>query len=1113
MNVFSGCVCSSHKTSAEETLNLLSPTYQSAPGSAAGRDLYTSPSPTHSGSTAGFSVTVLPAITSFFSSLSPGYVPEGGLRQLVASTSANSGETTVRKAGQHDTDAVLDKVKLACTIASCWVPTARVVTEAVATICSSFALAQSLGSVLERKDGEQQSSEKQSSAPHPDSTNAAAATLLTLVALDNLAPAAAVPAPYERGSPQQPIEVSNSTTLSKIGQPGYPTDAYYLQTQSFSHNRTEPGPVFQGHYQGGCHTISDLKTCLFSKLDRYGVVRDLHLTNATIDSDAGHLGAVACEMASFASVRDMHLEHIKITNRGLSDSRGETAATGIVVGHQHRAALISGMKIHDCSVNTTKFDSPGGIVGGVIDGLARDINVTDSQVATHAEQSDGGIGAGLLRGELDGLTVVRGEVRTDGHRSDAGVGAGGIDGGRLTSFAAARCQVSTHGHISNAGVGAGKAVGDLDQLTIVNCSSETHGDTSYAGIGAGDVGIEIPGKEGRLRDMISVDNHVITKARETAAGIGAGQLIGEGDNIVVVRSSVRTEGLSSPTAIGAGILVGQMIRLTSVNSNVTTVAGRFASLEAAVVDSTNNRTVETRSLNTRVNGVLAQEVQRAEEPFCTGADPRFLTANCQIIKTPLPAVSWNCSSPPLVDPAYGSAWRAIEVNDISTLNNIGLNDRFPSSAHYVQTTDLHGFEFNGNDLLVFNGHYDGRNHNIAGLQTCLFHHLQGTVKNLRLTDARITANRKPAGVVACTMDAASAIENVHLSSCRVVSVGISEPTGLVCGERIGRFNRVTVAVVHNSELETIGMSAPAGMVAGKCDGRTEGIYIHGSQVVTRGYGSDAGLGCGVLRHRLDQMVSICSEVETYGNEAATGIGAGVINDGRLTAMTSINSSVTTEGVRAPGGIGAGNVGEGSMVTMINSIHNRVTTTGIESSAGVGAGVLKAQAIASNVTLVRCEVITRGQKANAGVCAGESESHSIEAFCTSVNSSALALGEDSTAYLDSFKGIKIDNRAVNTGLNNLLHDTGGIINQNTLCSSADSRFIKPDCQSTLTQSCPMPQRLYFPPTAAVPLTTGLSTVTIAGIFAGGAIVLLGAGYCYYRQRSSGGEQQARRADHA
>ena len=107
-DVFSSCVCSGQKTSAEETLNMLSPVHQPVSGSAGGPGLYTSPSPC--ASSGGFSVTVLPAITSFFSSLSPGYVPEGGLRQLVASTTANAGETVVINAGKHDTDAVLDKV-------------------------------------------------------------------------------------------------------------------------------------------------------------------------------------------------------------------------------------------------------------------------------------------------------------------------------------------------------------------------------------------------------------------------------------------------------------------------------------------------------------------------------------------------------------------------------------------------------------------------------------------------------------------------------------------------------------------------------------------------------------------------------------------------------------------------------------------------------------------------------------------------------------------------------------------------------------------------------------------------------------------------------------------
>ena len=1047
-------------------------------------------------------MTVLPAITSFFASLSPGYVPEGGPRQLVASTSANAGETAIRKAGQHDTDAVLDKVKLACTIASCWVPTARVVTEAVATICSSFALAQSLGSVLERKDGEQQCSEKQSSAPCHDSNNVAAATLLTLVALDNLTPATAVPSPGERGSPQQPINVSDSETLGKIGQPGYPTDAYYQQTKSFSHNRTEPGPAFQGHYRGRCHTISDLKTCLFRKLDRYGVVRDLHLTNATIDSNVRRLGAVACEMAPFSSVRDMHIEHIKITNRAKQSGR-ETVATGVVVGHQHRAATISGMTIDNCLVNTTAYNSPAGIIGGEISGLARDINITDCRIVTQAESSNGGIGAALLHGELDGLTVVRGEVRTDGDFADAAIGASDISGGRLKRFAASHCQARTHGRRANAGIGVGSAVGDLDQLTIVDSLAETNADDSFAGIGAGQLGVSNLRRQGRLKDMISVDNRAITRGSRAWAGIGAGRLTGEADNIVAINSSVRTEDSSSPAAIGAGFLRGQLKGLTAVNCTVENSAGGPADLEVGQRSSRGSDVNGTRSLNNRVNDEPVVDEPPVPEPLCTGADRRLLTADC-LIPSPLATMGRNCSSESLV-PARGSVWQPIEVNDTSAINNIGLNDAFPSSAHYVQTADLNGTALHGNESLVFNGHYDGRNHSIEGLQTCLFSHLQGTVKNLRLTNANISGNGQPAAVVACTMSEAGAIEHVHLSDCHVTNRGSA---GVISGERIEWFNRVAGAVVHNSTLETSGPDAPAGMIAGKCHGETKAVDIHSSRVVTHGQGSHAGLGCGTSDSWVDQMVSTCSEVETHGDGAFTGIGAGKSNYGGIGPLTSVNSSVATSGARSPAGIGAGHANSG-WLEEIDAVHSRVATTGAESSAGIGAGVLDFLSATKNVTAVHCDVITEGNEAHAGICSGDrAHAASFETYCTSVDSSASALGENSGAYFArTGQEERWDNKALNTRLNGRLFDTGDVGNLSTLCNRADLRFIKPDCQATLAQSCPMPQSFYLPPLppATSLAAAGLGTGAIAGIIAGGmVIVLLGAGYCCYRQRSAGGE---------
>ena len=319
--------------------------------------------------------------------------------------------------------------------------------------------------------------------------------------------------------------------------------------------------------------------------------------------------------------------------------------------------------------------------------------------------------------------------------------------------------------------------------------------------------------------------------------------------------------------------------------------------------------------------------------------------------------------------------------------------------------------------------------------------------------------------------------------------------------------------MHNSTLETTGPDAPAGMVGGKCDGDTKAIDIHSSRVVTHGQGSHAGLGCGATSGLLNQMVSTCSEVETHGDNAFAGIGAGRSNYGGIGTLTSVSSSVATRGVRSPAGIGAGRAGSG-WLEGINAVHSRVATTGAESSGGVGAGVLDALGGTENVTAVHCDVITEGNEAHAGICSGDRVSPlSLERFCTSVNSSASALGENSRAELTrSGQGAMIDIKALNTRLNGRLSNTGDVGNLSTLCSAADSRFIKPDCQPTLAQSCPMLQSFYLPPLPpATPLAAaGLSTGAIAGIVAGGVIVLLGAGYCYYRQRSTGGEEQEKRA---
>ena len=114
--------------------------------------------------------------------------------------------------------------------------------------------------------------------------------LLLLKALDQLAGAAAV-SPHQRwGCGKNPIPVGDSATLNKIGrEPGYPLDAFYVQTADIdargnkaTGNITTP---FSGQYDGMCHTISNQQECLFKSLS--GNVENLYLSHADIRARGG----------------------------------------------------------------------------------------------------------------------------------------------------------------------------------------------------------------------------------------------------------------------------------------------------------------------------------------------------------------------------------------------------------------------------------------------------------------------------------------------------------------------------------------------------------------------------------------------------------------------------------------------------------------------------------------------------------------------------------------------------------------------------------------------------------------------------------------------------------
>ena len=102
--------------------------------------------------------------------------------------------------------------------------------------------------------------------------------------------------------------------------------------------------------------------------------------------------------------------------------------------------------------------------------------------------------------------------------------------------------------------------------------------------------------------------------------------------------------------------------------------------------------------------------------------------------------------------------------------------------------------------------------------------------------------------------------------------------------------------------------------------------------------------------------------------------------------------------------------------------------------------------------------------------------------------------------------------VNTRISNHLNDSR-LLNQgtfnhskiSTLCSSADPRFVQPDCQTNpdaLAQNCLLPPALLATAPAAPAAAGGINTALLTALVAGGAF-LLGAGvfgaYWYTRHR--------------
>ncbi|MBO9492901.1 hypothetical protein J7438_02175 [Thalassotalea sp. G20_0] len=1030
-----------------------------------------------------FAVAVQSGITSFFSSLSPNYIPE---HQRQTSQPTAPVVSTLPADNKNDKTSLADNfvqgVGLASKALSCWVPNVSAVTDAIGTICSYVSLANSLDNMAvsgkSGKSGKEQASGSENVSKHhsqkvtdkkqedekpgkpvtasgtANRVSGPAMATATLMAMDRLAGAAALPAEGRPGAWNNPILVEDSATLSKIGRnDSYPMAAYYQQTRSFSHNTSVPvgsdSKPFKGHYDGGCHTISDLQDCLFGELGSGADVKNLRIANAAIDQPGRqHSAVLACEMSGGSAVSDVRIEHGTVST-SKEGRAGERTRTGGITGLLGKESVLKDIEIVNCSVTSSGRNTHTGAGGGWVDGDIERMTVRDSQVSSAGPSSPAAIGGGLVTGHIKQLTVINSQVTTTG----------------------------TNGH---------------------------------AAIGGGQVGRVFPPVAGKVSELVALNSHVKTENTRSVAAIGGGLVAGqqsEINGITAIDCSVSASHDFSWVAIGAGWNLGQVADTTAVNSSVT---GRFADIGKALGS---GNVKGTASLNSRVNGEPKNLGNVTLPGLCRTADARFVTSDCQLNPDSLTEDHWNCSSTstatsdpvpqpttlpitetvtanPMTQPATDALTTPttmhktalshtttplpgskpltgtpaapdslILVPDSETLGKIG-QPGYPLNGHYLQTKS---FSHNsgvaiGNEGTPFTGDYDGGCHTISDPEGCPFGKLgrDAVVHDLHVANAAIKNSDSRSAALACEMSAQSTVRDIFIEDTSIINERVSDRsdlasyTGVISGFQ-QTDSLIVDADVKNCSVTTTGDYSPVGIGSGKTEGQMKHINVADSQVNTSGLHSDAGIGAGIMAGLIKHLAVTGSRVETLGHHANAGIGGGKI-EGDIEHLTVLSSNVNTDQFSSDAGIGGGEVfGDIRDMTVVKS---RVTTYGALAHAAIGGGKVggferpldggKLDGSVNDLVALDSHVRTEGRLAFAGIGGGfvNGEVGGVSAINCSVSTADKNAGIGAGYDAGSTADIRSLNSRVNGELQNL-----GSVDSSELCRTADSRFVTDDCQLT------------------------------------------------------------------
>ena len=281
----------------------------------------------------------------------------------------------------------------------------------------------------------------------------------------------------------------------------------------------------------------------------------------------------------------------------------------------------------------------------------------------------------------------------------------------------------------------------------------------------------------------------------------------------------------------------------------------------------------------------------------------------------------------------------INIDSVDTLQMIGNHAEFPSSGHYILTSDIDARNMT-QPLKGFYGTFDGKGHVISHLSCCLMRYIAGdaVIKDLILSDAN-TGDYLP-----CVATLAGRLKgNAKVSFLQVRDSEIKTTRG-------GQYLGLVVQVMFDSA-------------------RIENTIVYSSSITSEHFHTHCGGVTGVMTGQTESRnntIHHCNITTFKGSSIAGGI-TGAAADNSMSNQDSVSQiNIVTHGNRSPAALAVGNVMEYAVIKGTTLTDSRVATFGSFSDAGLAVGtVFKGPSIKIfNIVAVRCDATATGEDSSA-----------------------------------------------------------------------------------------------------------------------------------------------------